>query len=232
MARKVQVLEGGLKSVEQIVQKSAEHLQTTSAADIDQVTGTNSDLREPHMQISTGTSTPAEDISASEWDSVSPIGHPTHAAPGVGFTSPYTHLLSLHESLRDELARITAALSDLDARHSMMILNENLRLKEDLTYLVGQVGGLGRQVGWLTSARLQQAEAASQRNAASASVASSAAAAARGVAGLARAAGFTGGSSTPPETTPATQAPAPANGPSISPVRMGRRLTDEGRTKL
>ncbi|PNS18464.1 hypothetical protein CAC42_6281 [Sphaceloma murrayae] len=69
--------------------------------------------------------------------------------------TPYTHLLSLHESLRAEVSRISTALTDLDGRHSMMILNENLRLKEELAYLGGQVGGLGRQVGWLTSRRLE-----------------------------------------------------------------------------
>lgn len=72
------------------------------------------------------------------------------------YASPLNHLLSLHESLRAEVARTTAALQDLDARHSMQSLNENLRLRDELAYLGAQVGGLQRGVVWLTQERLQR----------------------------------------------------------------------------
>ena len=75
---------------------------------------------------------------------------------GGPYASPLHHLLSMHESLRDEISRISSALSELDGRHSMQILNENLRTREDLSYLGAQVGGLQRQVHWLTSAQLQR----------------------------------------------------------------------------
>lgn len=65
--------------------------------------------------------------------------------------SPIQHLLSLHESLRDEVTRIAAALHDLDGRHSMLMLNENLRLKEDMAFLNAQVSGIGRQVAFLSA---------------------------------------------------------------------------------
>lgn len=75
--------------------------------------------------------------------------------------SPTQHLLSLHESLRDEVTRIAGALHELDGRHSMLMLNENLRLKEDMAFLNAQVSGLGRQVGWLTSATVSRGNGAS-----------------------------------------------------------------------
>lgn len=37
----------------------------------------------------------------------------------------------------------------------MMLLNENMRLKDELAYQGAQLSALMRQVGWLTNARLQ-----------------------------------------------------------------------------
>ena len=77
---------------------------------------------------------------------------------GGPYASPLHHLLSMHESLRDEMGRLSAALSELDGRHGMQILNENLRMREELSYLGAQVAGLQRQVHWLTSAQLQRVQ--------------------------------------------------------------------------
>lgn len=82
-------------------------------------------------------------------------GHLSNNDGHGSYASPVQHLLSLHESLRDEVTRLASALHDLDGRHSMLILNENLRLKEDMAFLNAQFSGLGRQVSWLTSARFQ-----------------------------------------------------------------------------
>ncbi|KAF4549190.1 Hypothetical protein D9617_23g006050 [Elsinoe fawcettii] len=123
--------------------------------------------------------------------------------------TPYTHLLSLHESLRNEVARVSSAITDLDGRHSMMMLNENLRLKEELAYLGGQVGGLGRQVGWLTGLRLQ--DDARKGNASAGSRVS--------IVGV----------RTPLGAPRAADAPESSRGVDVIPRR---RLTDEGRTKL
>lgn len=132
------------------------------------------------------------------------------------YASPLHHLLSLHENLREEVTRVANALQELEGRHSMLILNENLRLKEELTYLGGQVGGVARQVGWLTSARLQEQSRASGSSAeksgdnemlqAGQSAVSSAATALRGAARMVNV--------------------------SREGLGFGRRMTDEGRTKL
>lgn len=62
----------------------------------------------------------------------------------------------MHENLREEMTRISTALQELDGRTSMQILNENLRNREEIAYLGGQVAGMNRQVHWLTSTQLQR----------------------------------------------------------------------------
>lgn len=81
---------------------------------------------------------------------------PPPSLTGGPYASPLHHLLSMHEHLRDELTRTAAALADLDARHSLQILNETLRMRDDVAYVGAQVQGLQRQVGWLTAERLQR----------------------------------------------------------------------------
>ena len=79
-------------------------------------------------------------------------------------TTPIQHLLSLNQSMRDEVTRVAAALHELDGRHSMLFLNENLRLKEDVAFLSAQVAGMGRQVEWLTRSRLQSQSQSQNQN--------------------------------------------------------------------
>lgn len=71
------------------------------------------------------------------------------------FDSATHHLLSLHESLREEVDRLSGAVSALDAKSSMMIMNESLRIKEDLAHTNAVIGSMRMQLQWLTSARLQ-----------------------------------------------------------------------------
>jgi len=90
---------------------------------------------------------------SADFDMASPFPPPTANGP---YVSPLHHLLSMHESLREEMSRVSSALQELDGRHSMQILNENLRTREEISYLGAQVAGLSRQVHWLTSAQLQR----------------------------------------------------------------------------
>lgn len=71
------------------------------------------------------------------------------------FDSTAHHLLCLHESLREEVSRVRAALSELDARTTMTVLNEGLRIKEDISHMNAAMGGMRLQLHWLVSARLQ-----------------------------------------------------------------------------
>lgn len=89
-----------------------------------------------------------------DFDLASPF--PPPATNGGPYASPLHHMLSMHESLRDEMSRLNTALQELDGRHSMQILNENMRTREEITYMGAQVAGLSRQVHWLTSTQLQR----------------------------------------------------------------------------
>ncbi|TKA74230.1 hypothetical protein B0A49_02029 [Cryomyces minteri] len=85
---------------------------------------------------------------------------------------------SLRDSLREEIERIEASMAELDGRHSMMIINEGLRNKEDMAHTNAAINAMRMQLQWLTSARLQQSRpgaGAAGTSSASASSASSAA---------------------------------------------------------
>ncbi|KAM0717114.1 hypothetical protein Q7P37_006966 [Cladosporium fusiforme] len=90
-----------------------------------------------------------------DFDLASPFPS-TDATSNDPYASPLHHLLSMHENLREEMTRISSALQELDGRHSMQILNENLRMRDEIAYLGGQVAGVNRQVHWLTSSQLQR----------------------------------------------------------------------------
>ncbi|KAK5129335.1 hypothetical protein LTR08_003593 [Meristemomyces frigidus] len=93
--------------------------------------------------------------------------HHHHPFPPTSSSDPYAsplhHLLSLHESLRAELSRLAAAVQEQDARQSTHALNETLRTREELAYLGAQVGGVSRQVHWLTSAQLMRQQQQQQQ---------------------------------------------------------------------
>ncbi|KAJ5488763.1 hypothetical protein N7539_003653 [Penicillium diatomitis] len=64
------------------------------------------------------------------------------------------YLLSLHESLREEVNQMSHALTDLDTRASMTIMNECLRIKEDMAHTNAALNSVRMQVQWLMNPRL------------------------------------------------------------------------------
>ena len=71
------------------------------------------------------------------------------------FDSATHHLLSLYESMRAELDRVSAGVSELDGRSSMMLMNETLRIREEMSHANAAIGSLRVQLQWLMSAKLQ-----------------------------------------------------------------------------
>ena len=69
-----------------------------------------------------------------------------------------TYLLALHESLREEVGQLSHAITDLDARASMAIMNECLRLKEDMAHTNAAVSSIRMQVQWLMNPRIHQSQ--------------------------------------------------------------------------
>lgn len=72
------------------------------------------------------------------------------------FESTNHHLLCLHDSLREEVDRVSAALSELDAKARLMVLNESLRTKDEFAHMNGVLGGMRMQLHWLMQTRLQK----------------------------------------------------------------------------
>ncbi|KAF2189628.1 hypothetical protein K469DRAFT_562656 [Zopfia rhizophila CBS 207.26] len=72
------------------------------------------------------------------------------------FDSQVHHLLTLHDSLRDEVSRIANALTDLEGRTNMMIINENQRVKDEMLHTNAAINSMRMQLHWLMSATLHQ----------------------------------------------------------------------------
>ena len=77
----------------------------------------------------------------------------SNAQANRGATHPAGHLLALHETLREEVNRVSNAIAALDAKTSTMILNESLRHKDEMAYTNGAIGSVRMQVQWLMSSR-------------------------------------------------------------------------------
>lgn len=78
-----------------------------------------------------------------------------------------SYLLSVHESLREEVAQLSHAVRDLDARASMTIMNECLRISEDMAHTNAALGSMRIQIQWLMNPHLhyQARRAADMRDA-------------------------------------------------------------------
>ena len=91
-------------------------------------------------------------LSADIVDARSSSASASDASP---FDSTAHHLLCLQESLREEVSRVSAAVAELDARTTMTVMNESLRIKEDISHMNAAIGGIRLQLHRLVSARRQ-----------------------------------------------------------------------------
>lgn len=90
--------------------------------------------------------------------------HSLSYSPPSNSPDPFTHLLSLHESLRNDVSSMNtridgitssldnfmAAYTESESRANMMLLNDVLRIKEDLAHTNAALFSLRAQVGWLS----------------------------------------------------------------------------------
>lgn len=84
----------------------------------------------------------------------SEVTSPASADESSDRSNATNYLLAVHESLRDEVQQISLALTDLDARASMSIMNECLRIKEDMAHTNAALNSVRMQVQWLMNPRL------------------------------------------------------------------------------
>lgn len=75
-------------------------------------------------------------------------------------TAPYEsrdqYFLSLFETMESKVERVSSALTEVEGRHSMMLFNETLPIKDQLTEIRSTLGVLGMHVRWLMNFRLQE----------------------------------------------------------------------------
>jgi hypothetical protein len=75
-------------------------------------------------------------------------------------TAPYEsrdqYFLSLFETMESKVERVSSALTEVEGRHSMMLFNETLQIKDQLTEVRSTLGVLGMHVRWLMNFRLQE----------------------------------------------------------------------------
>ena len=81
-------------------------------------------------------------------------------APAPPDPAPYEsrdqYFLSLFETMESKVERVSSALTEVEGRHSMMLFNETLQIKDQLTEVRSTLGVLGMHVRWLMNFRLQE----------------------------------------------------------------------------
>lgn len=83
------------------------------------------------------------------------LGFPVNAE-----TAPYEsrdqYFLSLFETVESKVERLSSAISEVEGRHSMLLFNETMQIKDQLTEIRSTLGVMGMHVRWLMNFRLQE----------------------------------------------------------------------------
>lgn len=199
LVRKVGLLEDGLSNITNILYPSNANDQSFPVTDPLDPNDADPQAPTPDLRLPPASFPPV------------PPGH-DGAPTQPPFDSQVHHLLTLHDSLREEVSRIANALTDLDGRTNMMIINESQRAKDEMLHANAAISNLRMHLQWLVSATIHQRTTSTGSS-------------------TARAGGSTnvsaGGSS-------ATRSTSVRPGPSATPQGPFRRLSDSTRqdTKL
>ncbi|KAF2472039.1 uncharacterized protein BDR25DRAFT_353783 [Lindgomyces ingoldianus] len=182
LARKVGILEDGLSNITNMLYPA--NANDSSFPVTNPLDPNNSDSFPPAPLVPTPdfrlppASFPPVPPSATD-QSQTTFNNPTQPP----FDSQVHHLLTLHDSLRDEVSRIANALTDLEGRTNMMIINENQRVKDEMLHTNAAINGMRMQLHWLMSATLQQRTANSAGSSTAGRAASGGSASASGSSG-------------------------------------------------
>jgi hypothetical protein len=84
---------------------------------------------------------------------VTPGADSTPAQPP--FDSQVHHLLTLHDSLREEVSRISNAMTDLEGHASMLVFGESQRVKEEMLRTNAVISNMRMHIQWLMSSHLR-----------------------------------------------------------------------------
>jgi len=156
LSRKVGILEDGLANI-------TNYLYPSTANDSSYPLTDPLDANDAHAQ----TPTPDFRLPPASFPPVASAAGSTPAQPP--FDSQVHHLLTLHDSLREEVTRIANALTDLDGRTNMMIINESQRAKDEMLHANAAISSMRMHLQWLVSATLHQRSTAAGSSTARAS---------------------------------------------------------------
>ncbi|KAF2869958.1 hypothetical protein BDV95DRAFT_547303 [Massariosphaeria phaeospora] len=132
---------------------------------------------------------------------VPPSDNTTQTPPSSSqppFDSQVHHLLTLHDTLREEVSRIANALTDVEGRTNMMVINESQRVKDEMLHTNAAINSMRMQLHWLMSATLQQRTSTSAGSPGARAAGSTSASASSGGSGTQGAGARSGGSGTLP----------------------------------
>lgn len=68
------------------------------------------------------------------------------------------HILEEQEHMRNDIERLNASLGELEIKQGMLLMNENLRTKEELAGVRAAIQGMRMQIHWLLSTRIHNGE--------------------------------------------------------------------------
>ncbi|CAO2650635.1 Nn.00g019270.m01.CDS01 [Neocucurbitaria sp. VM-36] len=143
LARKVGILEDGLSNITNMLYPANANDQSFPVTDPLDPNDTDPQAPTPDFRLP-----PA---------SFPPVPPGNDGAPTQPpFDSQVHHLLTLHDSLREEVSRIANALTDLDGRTNMMIINESQRAKDEMLHANAAISSLRMHLQWLVSATIHQ----------------------------------------------------------------------------
>ncbi|KAF2856026.1 hypothetical protein T440DRAFT_96265 [Plenodomus tracheiphilus IPT5] len=143
LSRKVGILEDGLSNITNYLYPS--NGNDSSFPVTNPLDANDADPQAP---------TPDFRLPPASFPPVTPGAESTPAQPP--FDSHVHHLLTLHDSLRAEVSRIANALTDLDGRTNMMIINESQRAKDEMLHANAAISSMRMHLQWLVSATIHQ----------------------------------------------------------------------------
>lgn len=143
LSRKVGILEDGLTNITNYLYPSNGNDSSYPVTDPLDANDTDAQAPTPDFRLPPATFPP-----------VQPGNDNSSAQPP--FDSQVHHLLTLHDSLREEVSRIANALTDLDGRTNMMILNESQRAKDEMLHANSAINAMRMHLQWLVSATIHQ----------------------------------------------------------------------------
>lgn len=143
LTRKVGILEDGLTNINNMLYPANSSDASYPVTDPLDANNTETDALAP---------TPDFRLPPASFPPVTPSTDSTSAQPP--FDSQVHHLLTLHDSLREEVSRISNAMTELEGRTNMMVFNESQRVKEDMLRTNAVISNMRMHMQWLMSSHL------------------------------------------------------------------------------